>query len=334
MVNFKRKKKIAVKISNKFRQYYKSQLFCDFTLYIGDEAIKCHKLILAAVSPFFENWFKCDDNVSSFKVYNFSFEQIKALIDFVYTGHFSLKKKTDLKALISNANVFGIEINEEMLEVVKKDMESRPSSAELMPPPPQPQQTSSSQAVLSSRFVDLFGGDEENENENDPSMEMDAFLPYSQVIPPAQPDTNGQTNDDAPGDEFLPFSQVIEPNGNGNNTPTEPKTPVKFKCNVPGCKHSFPKERELLNHKRKYHEKKNFRCPVAACKKKFERGKMFADHMKEKHPDYVKERYAKRHPDHDKDDEEDDDTIISCTPDISVLKSEVDDSDNSQNIFK
>ncbi|RWS03688.1 protein tramtrack: alpha-like isoform [Dinothrombium tinctorium] len=139
---------------------------------------------------------------------------------------------------------------------------------------------------------------------------------------------NSLLEEETISDDFFPFSQIIPPEDvsprnsgemeaqAGNISKTN--TPKTTKCPIQGCRNRFEKERELRNHVRRCHEKKSFPCPV--CKKRYDRGKNFSQHMLNKHPDYMKSRYAaKKQGEGNETMETEADFIMNCTPeDIQV----------------
>lgn len=74
-------------IHTNFRKFYENQQLCDIVFVMNDNQIQAHKLVLAAVSPVFADFFsKNNENtlINWFDKENITFEVLKAFLDFIY----------------------------------------------------------------------------------------------------------------------------------------------------------------------------------------------------------------------------------------------------------
>ncbi|KAG8192297.1 hypothetical protein JTE90_002120 [Oedothorax gibbosus] len=69
---------------------YTSQMFSDFTLKVGDEELKVHKLILCARSSVFNTMLNCDmkeNRNNCLEITDFDTSIVKTMIHYIYCGH-------------------------------------------------------------------------------------------------------------------------------------------------------------------------------------------------------------------------------------------------------
>ena len=79
-----------------------SDTFCDFVIKVDDEEIKTHKIVLAAKCDMFRamlrgNFKESTENEIELGYLNAS--RVRKVVEFIYTGSFSLQRKCDLKEL-------------------------------------------------------------------------------------------------------------------------------------------------------------------------------------------------------------------------------------------
>ena len=64
--------------------------FSDITFIVEEKKVHGHKVILAAVSDYFRNWFTESENCSEFEVSNCSYFSFQTMMEYIYTGTLSL----------------------------------------------------------------------------------------------------------------------------------------------------------------------------------------------------------------------------------------------------
>lgn len=84
------------------------EAFCDVTLAVDGASLKCHKMVLAACSDYFQNLFM--DNTCKHPIVflkDITFLQIRALLDYMYKGEVSVQEE-ELPALLKIAEALKV----------------------------------------------------------------------------------------------------------------------------------------------------------------------------------------------------------------------------------
>ncbi|CAL8105558.1 unnamed protein product [Orchesella dallaii] len=91
-----------------FAQYFQDQLFTDMTISCEGERIQCHRILLAACSPVFEEMLKRIDATGTPSVIEgFEFSQIKQVLEFMYMGKVDVRPE-DLAEFIRAAKMLQV----------------------------------------------------------------------------------------------------------------------------------------------------------------------------------------------------------------------------------
>jgi len=130
-----------------FDQLLQVEAFCDVTLAVDGASIKCHKMVLAACSNYFQSLFMentCKHPIVFLK--DIRFNQIRALLDYMYHGEVSVEE-AELPALLKIAEALKVK------GLVESEEERQGGSAKATPVKGNgsKQQTSSSSNESSSR---------------------------------------------------------------------------------------------------------------------------------------------------------------------------------------
>jgi len=91
-----------------FDQLLQVEAFCDVTLAVDGASLKCHKMVLAACSNYFQNLFMentCKHPIVFLK--DITFNQIRALLDYMYHGEVSVQEE-ELPALLKIAEALKV----------------------------------------------------------------------------------------------------------------------------------------------------------------------------------------------------------------------------------
>jgi len=91
-----------------FEKLLQSEAFTDVTLACDGGSLKCHKIVLAASSDYFQKLFM--DNTSEHPIVflqDVKVEQVKALLDYMYKGEVSVEQ-ADLPALLRVAELLRV----------------------------------------------------------------------------------------------------------------------------------------------------------------------------------------------------------------------------------
>lgn len=91
-----------------FDQLLQVEAFCDVTLAVDGASLKCHKMVLAACSNYFQNLFM--DNTCKHPIVflkDITFNQIRALLDYMYHGEVSVQEE-ELPALLKIAEALKV----------------------------------------------------------------------------------------------------------------------------------------------------------------------------------------------------------------------------------
>jgi len=91
-----------------FDQLLQVEAFCDVTLAVDGASLKCHKMVLAACSTYFQSLFM--DNTCSHPIVflkDIRFHQIRALLDYMYHGEVSVEE-AELPALLKIAEALKV----------------------------------------------------------------------------------------------------------------------------------------------------------------------------------------------------------------------------------
>jgi len=91
-----------------FDQLLQVEAFCDVTLAVDGASIKCHKMVLAACSTYFQSLFMentCKHPIVFLK--DIRFHQIRALLDYMYHGEVSIEE-AELQALLKIAEALRV----------------------------------------------------------------------------------------------------------------------------------------------------------------------------------------------------------------------------------
>ena len=75
-------------VSKSIKEFQEQELFCDVTLYCGDQVIQAHSLILSACSSFFKMILKKTPRHFHPFIYlsGIKIEDLRSLLKFIYTG--------------------------------------------------------------------------------------------------------------------------------------------------------------------------------------------------------------------------------------------------------
>jgi len=91
-----------------FDQLLQLEAFCDVTLAVDGASIKCHKMVLAACSSYFQNLFIENDTKHPIVfLKDISFTQTRALLDYMYHGEVSVEEE-ELPALLDFAKALKV----------------------------------------------------------------------------------------------------------------------------------------------------------------------------------------------------------------------------------
>jgi len=110
-----------------FDQLLQVEAFCDVTLAVDGASIKCHKMVLAACSNYFQSLFMentCKHPIVFLK--DIRFNQIRALLDYMYHGEVSVEE-AELSALLKIAEALRVK------GLVESDEERGAASAHRTP---------------------------------------------------------------------------------------------------------------------------------------------------------------------------------------------------------
>lgn len=91
-----------------FDQLLQVEAFCDVTLAVEGASLKCHKMVLAACSSYFQNLFMentCKHPIVFLK--DISFNQTRALLDYMYHGEVSVQEE-ELQGLLKVAEALKV----------------------------------------------------------------------------------------------------------------------------------------------------------------------------------------------------------------------------------
>jgi len=108
-----------------FDQLLQVEAFCDVTLAVDGASLKCHKMVLAACSNYFQNLFMentCKHPIVFLK--DITFNQIRALLDYMYHGEVSVQEE-ELPALLKIAEALKVK---GLVESDDKEGKQSPSS--------------------------------------------------------------------------------------------------------------------------------------------------------------------------------------------------------------
>lgn len=122
-----------------FDQLLQNEAFCDVTLAVDGKTIKCHQMVIAAASPYFQSIFTentCRHPIVFLK--DVTYTQIRYLLEYIYYGEASVPED-ELPALLRIAETLKIkglvEIEEETSNITpreKKEVREKPADTRLV----------------------------------------------------------------------------------------------------------------------------------------------------------------------------------------------------------
>ncbi|XP_065584022.1 protein bric-a-brac 2-like isoform X2 [Artemia franciscana] len=115
-----------------FDQLLQTEAFTDVTLACGGASIKCHKMVLAACSTYFQSLFlenTCSHPIVVFK--DIQYAEIRAILEYMYRGEVNVEHE-HLPSLLKVAAALKVK------GLVDEDGQAEPEVVPRIPPPPPP----------------------------------------------------------------------------------------------------------------------------------------------------------------------------------------------------
>ncbi|XP_077973634.1 kelch-like protein 24a isoform X2 [Styela clava] len=92
-----------------FNEYRKAGLYCDFTIKVGSEKFRVHKIILSTATDYFKLMFR-HETVETLSgevdIQGFSADTIKKVIEYIYTSKFPIDETSDIASYMQSSHMF------------------------------------------------------------------------------------------------------------------------------------------------------------------------------------------------------------------------------------
>nr|XP_039260862.1 kelch-like protein 28 [Styela clava] len=98
--------------SGSLRMYRKAGLYCDFTIKVGSEKFRVHKIILSTATDYFKLMFR-HETVETLSgevdIQGFSADTIEKVIEYMYTSKFPIDETSDIASYMQSSHMFQLE---------------------------------------------------------------------------------------------------------------------------------------------------------------------------------------------------------------------------------
>nr|XP_039265159.1 kelch-like protein diablo isoform X1 [Styela clava]XP_039265236.1 kelch-like protein diablo isoform X1 [Styela clava] len=92
-----------------FNEYRKAGLYCDFTIKVGSEKFRVHKIILSTATDYFKLMFR-HETVETLSgevdIQGFSADTIEKVIEYMYTSKFPIDETSDIASYMQSSHMF------------------------------------------------------------------------------------------------------------------------------------------------------------------------------------------------------------------------------------
>nr|XP_039260735.1 kelch-like protein 24 [Styela clava] len=94
------------------KRYRKAGLYCDFTIKVGSEKFRVHKIILSTATDYFKLMFR-HETVETLSgevdIQGFSSDTIEKVIEYMYTSKFPIDETSDIASYMQSSHMFQLE---------------------------------------------------------------------------------------------------------------------------------------------------------------------------------------------------------------------------------